>query len=74
MTLPNINQISKIREFYYESGSDLQSLVMLSEVLHQFPTEKGYRVEAFFSPKFLRVSIYKEEKQNDKEWIWIHQK
>ena len=57
--------MEKIREIYSNSRTDYDSLLFVFEVLNQFPTEKGYRVEAFFSPKFVRVSVYKEEKQND---------
>ena len=59
--------MEKIREIYSNSRTDYDSLLFVFEVLNQFPTEKGYRVEAFYSPKFVRVSVYKEEKQNDKE-------
>ena len=60
-------KMEKIRELYHDSSCDQNSLVFINDLLMQFPTEKGYRVEAFFSPKFVRVSVYKEEKQNDKE-------
>lgn len=53
--------MEKIRELYHDSLCDQSSLVFVNDILMKFPTEKGYRVEAFFSPKFVRISIYKEE-------------
>ena len=55
--------MEKIRELYHDSSCDQNSLVFINDLLMQFPTEKGYRVEAFFSPKFVRVSVYKENKE-----------
>lgn len=59
--------MEKIREIYHNSSSDFDSILFVFEVLNQFPTEKGYRVETFFSPKFVRVSVYKEENKDDKD-------
>ena len=58
--------MEKIREIYSNSRTDYDSLLFVFEVLNQFPTEKGYRVEAFFSPKFVRVSVYKEDNKDVK--------
>lgn len=54
--------MEKIREIYFTSRADYESMAFVDEVLNQFPTEQGYRVEAFYSPKFVRVSVYKENK------------
>lgn len=57
--------MEKIRELYHETTNDWDSMYFLTDIIMQFPTEKGYRVEAFYSPKFVRVSVYKEENKND---------
>lgn len=53
--------MEKIRELYHDSLCDQSSLVFVNDILLQFPTQKGYRVEVFFSPKFVRVSVYRAE-------------
>ena len=58
-----LDSMTKIRELYHESTCDTSSLMFVNDIIMQFPTEKGYRVESFFSPKFVRVSVYKEEIQ-----------
>ena len=53
--------MEKIKEIYLDTTSDYDSLLEVFEVMNQYPTEKGNRVEAFYSPKFVRITIYKEE-------------
>ncbi len=52
--------MEKIREFYLDTKHDDESIITICETIHQYPTEMGYRVESFTSPKFVRISVYKE--------------
>ena len=53
--------MEKIKEIYVKTTSDYDSLLEVFDTLEEYPTKKGYRVEAYYSPKFVRITIYKEE-------------
>ena len=52
--------MTKILESYTNTDNDSSSLKVLQYYIDRYPTEKGYRIEIFMSPKFVRVTIYKE--------------
>lgn len=49
----------KVLELLKETIGDSTSWFEIHEVLTQYPTSKGYRVESFISPKFVRITVYK---------------
>ena len=52
--------MTKILESYTNTDNDFGSLEVLKDYMNRYPTEKGYRIETFMSPKFIRISIYEE--------------
>ena len=51
--------MEKIREDYIHTKDDAESLKWLTEYMGLYKTERGYRVESFISPKFIRITVYK---------------
>lgn len=51
--------MEKILEEFIDTKDDRESLTYISFMLLAYPTEKGYRVETFLSPKFVRITVYK---------------
>lgn len=54
--------MEKIKEVYIATHDDMQSYTMIKWYISNHPTEKGYRIETFVSPNFVRITIYKERK------------
>lgn len=52
----------KIDERLIKTFNDSNSFHELGNVLRQYSTDDGYRVESFISPNFIRITVYKEEK------------
>lgn len=50
--------MDKIRENYINTSGDEESYKWIQAFLKEYPTEKGYRIESFMSPKFIRVTVY----------------
>lgn len=50
--------MKKIMEIRIDTDSDRDSATRLLELLEHYSTENDYRIETFFSPKFIRVTIY----------------
>lgn len=46
-------------EYYFETSNDEESLNKINETIKKYPTDKGYRIETFMSPKFVRITVYK---------------
>ena len=57
-----MKQLIKVAEHYMNTTDDEDSLNWVASLLIVYPTNKGYRIESFMSPKFIRVTVYKEEK------------
>lgn len=53
--------MEKIKEDYIKTRNDADSLGWIQMYMKKYPTEKGFRVEFFLSPKFIRATIYKIE-------------
>lgn len=51
--------MEKIIESYIDTSNDYESISWIQKYMEEFPTEKGFRVEFFLSPKFIRVTVYK---------------
>ena len=51
--------MEKIKEDYIKTANDNDSFHWIQSYMNQYPTEKGFRVEFFVSPKFIRVTVYK---------------
>lgn len=51
--------MEKIREELFQIANDTDAYHWVQSFLNKYPTEKGFRVECFISPKFMRVSVYK---------------
>ena len=51
--------MEKILEEFIDIKDDKESLTYIGVILSAYPTEKGYRVETFLSPKFVRITVYK---------------
>ena len=44
---------------YLDTTGDEDSLMWITTFMNKYPTDKGYRIETFISPKFVRVTVYK---------------
>ena len=51
--------MKKIYEIIEDTINDKDSLSVIGSFLNKYPTENGYRVECFISPKFIHVTVYK---------------
>lgn len=51
-------KMEKINEVYIKTCNDWESISWIQKYMKQYPTEKGFRVECFLSPKFIRITIY----------------
>lgn len=51
--------MKKIRDEMIETLSDNDSLTWVKPFIERYPTEKGFRLEFFFSPQFIRIMVYK---------------
>lgn len=56
-----MTHLIKITECYINTKNDEDSLNWIQTTLKIYPSEKGYRIESFVSPKFIRITVYKEE-------------
>ena len=50
-----------IRDEMIETLSDTDSYNWVKPFIKMYPTQKGYRIEFFFSDKLIRVRVYKVE-------------
>lgn len=57
-----MKQLIKVAEHYIDTTNDEDSLNWIASLLKVYPTNNGYRIESFMSPKFIRITVYKEEK------------
>ena len=53
----------KLEEELLIVENDKAAVKWLSIYSNRYPTEKGYRIEAFMSPELIRITIYYEEKK-----------
>ena len=51
--------MEKIHTEYLYTKDDRDSLQWIHYFVDKYPTEDGYRIETFMSPKFVRVTVYK---------------
>ena len=51
--------MKKVEQFMLETNDDREAVRYITVATAQFPTEEGYRIETFMSPRFLRITIYK---------------
>ena len=51
--------MKKIRDEMIETLSDTDSLTWVKPFIERYPTEKGYRVEFFLSPRLIRIQVWK---------------
>ena len=51
--------MKKIRDEMIETLSDNDSLTWVKPFIERYPSEKGYRVEFFLSPRLIRVQVWK---------------
>ena len=54
--------MNKVLENMYSlENGDKDAMEKIQDILKAFPDRQRYRVEAFISPQFVRISVYKME-------------
>ena len=53
--------MKKVQENLLQVENDADALRWIESVMNIYPVSKGFRIETFYSPKFLRLTVYKVE-------------
>ena len=53
--------MKKVQENLLQIENDADALRWIESAMNIYPVSKGFRIETFYSPNFLRLTVYKVE-------------